>query len=141
MNSLRHRNPLGASRESGAALHAFRLGGLPALAHAEGFPPELTMRARWSSKTQSSPSPLAMARPHKSFWLQGFAGLLAFGALAFGIFMASNDTCTQGGSAASGSYSQSTLAPITATGSASPSLRDSSCKRKHGRPGQLKTAP
>lgn len=139
MNSLRHRNPLGASRESGAALHAFRLGGLPALAHAEGFPPELTMRARSSGRTQLSP--LAAARPHKSFWLQGLAGLLAFGALAFGIFMASNDTCTQGDSGASGSYSQSTLAPITATGTTSPSLRDSSCKRKHSRPGQLKTAP
>lgn len=139
MNSLRHRNPLGASRESGAALHAFRLGGLPALAHAEGFPPELTMRARTSGKTQ--PSTVATTRPHKSVWLPRLAGLLAFGALAFGIFMASNDTCTQGDSAADGSYSRSTLAPITATGSASPSLRDSSCRRKHSRLGQLKTAP
>ena len=137
MNSPRYRNPHSASRESLAALRAFRLDGLPALAHAQGFPPELTVRARWDGRTQSSS--IATARSRRSFWLPRIAGLLAFGALAFGIFVAARDTCTRREPAAGGSYSRSTLAPITASDTASTSPRDGGCKRSPGGFGQSKT--
>jgi hypothetical protein len=114
-----------------------RLDGLPALAHAQGVFLEPAMQAHWSGKAQ--PSPAAAAHPRKSSRRFGIAGLLAFGSLAFGIFMASNDTCAQRDSGAGSDYSQSTLAPITATGTASPSLRDSSCRRKPGRSLRMKT--
>ncbi|MET3184201.1 UNVERIFIED_ORG: hypothetical protein ABIC43_007397 [Variovorax guangxiensis] len=129
MKTLRHRNPHDAFR-------ALRLDGLPALAHADGLPPELVMRARWSGRT--SPASSAMPRSAKSVWLPRLAGLLAFGALAAGIFLAGSDTCAERGTAAAGNYSRSTLAPITTSGTGS---RDGSCKRTHGRLEQSKTAP
>ncbi|HEX7864873.1 MAG TPA: hypothetical protein VF555_07975 [Variovorax sp.] len=130
MNSIRHRTQRSASR-------AFRLDGLPALAHANGLTTEHTMQARWS-KTQ--PVLVAVPRLDKSFWLPCLAGLLAFGALAFGVFTAGGDKCAE---RESGNYSQSTLAPITAAGSdtAGNGLRNSGCKRKPGRNGNPKTAP
>ena len=142
MNSPRYRNPHSASRESLAALRAFRLDGLAALAalaHAQGFPPEFTVRARWDGRTQSSS--IATARSRRSSWLPRIAGLLAFGALAFGIFLAGSDTCTRREPAAGGSYSRSTLAPITASGTASTSPRAGGCKRSPGGFGQSKTTP
>lgn len=129
MKTLRHRNPHGA-------FHALRLDGLPALARADSFSPQLAMRARWGGGTL--PASADMPRLGKSVWLPRLAGLLAFGALAAGIFLAGADTCVERGAASSGNYSQSTLAPITAT---SPASRGGSCKRAHGRSGQSKTAP
>ena len=84
-------------------------------------------------------SSVAMARYRKPSWAPRFAGLLAFGALVLGIFVASRDTCAHGESTAAGSYSQSTLMPITATGSTSPSLRESSCRRVRTGSGRLRT--
>jgi len=84
-------------------------------------------------------SPIARARDRKSSWAPRFAGLLAFGALVFGIFVASRDTCARGESIAAGNYSQSTLMPITASGSARPSLRESSCKRGRAGTGRLRS--
>ncbi|WP_432727425.1 hypothetical protein [Variovorax sp. W6] len=130
MNSHRYRNPHGASR----ALQALRLDGLPALVHAEGSQPGLTMRARWSGKMQ--PIPATMPRFDKFSWLPRIAGVLAFGALAFGIFLAGSDDCAARETDAAGSYSQSTLAPITATGTTKTGLHGGNCRHKHGRPPQ-----
>ena len=55
------------------------------------------------------------------------AGLAAFVAMAFGIFVAAGDTCIASAADAPGRYSRSTLAPIT-------SARDGSCKRKPAHP-------
>ncbi|WP_295983083.1 hypothetical protein [uncultured Variovorax sp.] len=81
-----------------------------------------------------------LSRARKSSWPARLTGLLAFGALAFGIFVAGRDTCAHGPSAAAGSYSQSTLMTITAAGSASPSLRESSCKRGRAGLARLRTS-
>ncbi|RSZ30163.1 MULTISPECIES: hypothetical protein [unclassified Variovorax] len=130
MNSIWHRNTRSASR-------AFRLHSLPVLAHADGHAPELAVHARWN-RTQ----PVLVAAPprDKSLWLPLLAGLLAFGALAFGVFMAGSDRCTE---REAGNYSQSTLAPIgtTDSGTAATGLRSGSCRHKPGRIGHPKTAP
>ncbi|WP_395317175.1 hypothetical protein [Variovorax sp. UC74_104] len=118
MTTLRHRN-------SHDAFRAFRL---------DGFTPEPTVRVRGSGREQS----ISRALPHhrKSAWPQRLAGLLAFGALAAGIFLAGTDTCAQRGTAASGNYGRSTLAQITATGSGP---RAGSCKRAPGGSNRPKT--
>lgn len=125
MNTIPHRNPHGAS-------HALRFTGLPALAHADRHSPELTMQARWS---RTQPALVAAPRLKKSFWLSLLAGLLAFGALAFGVLVAASDTgCAAREAGASGNYSQSTLAPITSAGTGT--ATSGSCKRKQ-EPGRL----
>jgi hypothetical protein len=121
MNTTPHRNPHGAS-------HALRFTGLPALAHADRYSPELTRQARWS---RTQPALAAAPRLKKSFWLSLLAGLLAFGALAFGVFVAASDTgCAARETGTSGNYSQSTLAPITSAGA--DTATSGSCKRKQG---------
>lgn len=94
------------------------------------------MQARWS-KTQ--PALVAMPQLGKSFCASCLVALMAFGALAFGIFVAVGDTCAAHEAGTPGNYSQSTLAPITATGTGA--ARNRSCKRKHapGRLGHSKT--
>lgn len=129
MNSSRPHNPHGS-------LHTLRFKSPPAWAHANGRPPEFAVQARWS---KTPPVLVAMPRPGKSFWLPLLAGLLAFSALAFGVFVAAGDTCTADEAGAEGNYSQSTLAPITAAGT--DGARGGSCKREHeaGRLGHPKT--
>ena len=89
------------------------------------------MQARWN-KTQ----PAFVARPQldRSFRASCLMGLVAFGALALGIFVAAGETCAAHEAGTPGNYSRSTLAPITATGNEAP--RNGSCKRKHA-PGRL----
>ena len=124
MNSPRHRN-------SNDASHALRFSSLPAWAHANGHPPEFEMQARWN-KTQ----PAFVARPQldRSFRASCLMGLVAFGALALGIFVAAGETCAAHEAGTPSNYSRSTLAPIMATGNEAP--RNGSCKRKHA-PGRL----
>ncbi|MFS2166376.1 hypothetical protein [Variovorax sp. Varisp62] len=124
MNSPRHRN-------SNDASHALRFSSLPAWAHANGHPPEFEMQARWN-KTQ--PAFVAMPQLGRSFRTSCLMGLVAFGALALGIFVAAGETCAAHEAGTPGNYSRSTLAPITATGNEAP--RNGSCKRKHA-PGRL----
>lgn len=97
MNSPRHHNPHGS-------LHTLRFKSPPAWAHANGRPPEFAMQARWSKTQPAFVAPL-------------LAGLLACGALAFGVFVAAGDTCAPPAAGTPGNYSRSTLAPITAAGS------------------------
>ena len=134
MKSPWHRNTHGVSQ-------ALRFNDLLAAGPAKSLHPRLPMPARWH---QAQPAHAAPRRPRKTAWMPGLAGLLAFGALALGVFVASSDTCAAhetGG----GNYSQSTLAPITDSGAdATPAnARGGACRRKHkaGRFARPKAVP
>ena len=134
MKSPWHRNTHGVSQ-------ALRFNGLLAAGPAKGQHTGLPLPARWH---QAKPAHAAPRRPRKTAWMPGLAGLLAFGALALGVFVAGSDTCAAhetGG----GDYSQSTLAPITdSSADATPANAHSgACRRKHkaGRFAHPKTVP
>lgn len=134
MKSPRHRNTQGVSQ-------ALRFNDLLAAGSAKDLHRRLPMPARWH---QARPAHVTPRRLRKTAWMPRLAGVLAFGALAFGVFLAGSDTCAAhetGG----GNYSQSTLAPITDSGAdATPvNARGGACKRKRkaGRFAHQKTAP
>lgn len=140
MNSPWHRNAHGAS-------HALRFNGLPATATADLQHPGVPVHARWNQAQPAHPSHPTQAvarRVRTAAWMPRLAGVLAFGALAFGVFVASSDTCAAH-EAGGGSYSQSTLSPITDSGAdATPAnARGGACRRKHktGRFAHPKTVP
>jgi hypothetical protein len=136
MKSPWHRHTHGASQ-------ALRFNGLLATATAQGQRPGLTMQARWN---HSPASPFARAGTRKpvTSWLPRIAGVLAFCALALGVFVAGSDTCNAHESVNAGNYSLSTLAALTdaSAGAAPAARRAGGCrhKRKANRFAHAKTA-
>ncbi|MFM9926435.1 hypothetical protein VLK31_25835 [Variovorax sp. H27-G14] len=154
MKSPWHRNTSGASQ-------ALRFNGLRATAAADGHVPGLAMHARWNpARTAQAARPVHTALPaqpashphshshaerrgaRRSAWKPRLAGLLAAGALALGVLAAGSDTCVASESSGMGNYSQSTLAPITASRAEMvASARGGACRHRHktGRFAQPKT--
>lgn len=108
MKSPWHRDTHGAS-------NALRFNGLLAAAPAEGHQPGLPMHARWNQTHPTHAAQPARRGARQAAWKPRLAGLLAAGALVLGVLAAGSDTFSANETGGAGSYSRSTLAPITAS--------------------------
>ncbi len=102
------------------------------------------MQARWNPPRPTPTQPAQQSHSaRRTPWKPRLAGLLAAGALALGVLAAGSDTCVASETFGTGSYSQSTLAPITASrADRAASARGTACRHRHkaGRFAQPKTA-